>query len=68
MDKPIFEDMSRGELLLADALAHLLDCHQEYYIDEDGNVCRKEQMIGNDDYSEEQSSMGMAAEDEATYE
>ena len=68
MDEPLFEDMSRGELLLADALAHLLDCYQEYYIDEDGNVCRKELMIGADGYSEEQSSVGMAAEEDATYE
>ena len=53
MDEPLFEDMSRGELLLADALAHLLDCYQEYSIDEDGNVCRKELMIGTDGYYEE---------------
>ena len=70
MDKPIFDDMSNGELLLADALAHLLDCYQEYYIDKDGNVCHKEQVDGDDDYSysDEQPSMGMAAEEDATYE
>ena len=47
MDKPMFDDMSNGELLLADALAHLLDCYQEYYIDKDGNVCHKEQVDGD---------------------
>lgn len=68
MDKPMFEDMNRGELLLADALAHLLDCYQEYSVDEEGNVRRKESVVGNDDYSEGQSFIGMAAEEDATYE